>query len=320
MKTSLTSFRDSENLNRYLRYLVFFVLFFGVKLWLVRQFGNPIPFWDQWDGEAGNLYKPYLDGTLGAGNLFAPHNEHRIFTTRIVALALLAINKSWNPLLQMVFNAGVHALVLMYCIRLLEKVTGRKSLPALLAFTFVVFAVPYAWENSLAGFQLQFYLVFFFSVATLWHTISYQPFTGKWWTGIFLGVLAFLSLASGIFVIAAAAGIGLLQYITGTDRNRKRLLSVGLLLLMFAIGAWLTPALPHHVEFKAKNLTQFLGAMSGTLSWPMKNSILSVVVRNAPALVFLFLFFRKKRPAGDRRWFIAGMIAWMLCQSVSIAY
>src|SRR5690554_2887113 len=55
-----------------------FLMVFASKLALLNAFASPLPFWDQWDAEAANLYKPYLDGSLSWQALFASHNEHRI--------------------------------------------------------------------------------------------------------------------------------------------------------------------------------------------------------------------------------------------------
>jgi len=179
-------------------------ILFGIKLWLIGTYGNATPYWDQWDAEAANLYKPFLDGTLDWTNLFALHNEHRIFTTRLLALALLNINDIWNPMLPMVVNAGLHIASLVLCITLLTRVIGHKCLPALLVFSLVLFGVPYAWENTLAGFQSQFYFVLLFIIACLCFTVTQHPLSARWWAGVVCAMLAFLSLASGIFALAAA--------------------------------------------------------------------------------------------------------------------
>ena len=77
----------------------------GAKLWMIARYGNPTPFWDQWDAEAGNLYSRFLGGTLHLSDLTAAHNEHRLFVTRLWSLLLLEVNGYWDPILQMVVNA-----------------------------------------------------------------------------------------------------------------------------------------------------------------------------------------------------------------------
>ncbi len=146
---------------------IFAVVLFGIKLWIINTYGNATPFWDQWDGEAVKLYKPYFDGTLTFSDWFAPHNEHRIFTTRLLSLGLLLINGIWNPLLQMVINAALHITALVLCIVLLTSVIGRKNLLPLLLFALVLFGVPYAWQNTLMGFQSQFYFIVLFHLVNI---------------------------------------------------------------------------------------------------------------------------------------------------------
>ena len=216
-------------------FAAFALLVFGVKLWLIDFNGNITPFMDQWDAEALSLYHPYLNNTLGWEHLVAPHNEHRIFTTRVIALGLLEINNSWNPLLQMVFNAGVHILTIMMTIYLMSRVISKKSIPALLAFSLVLFSLPYAWENTLAAFQLQFYLIVLFSIGALWLMLISEPLRWQWWAGVALGVLAFLSLASGVFVFAVAAFIGTIIFFGNLRRTPRQLTAIAILLLLFII-------------------------------------------------------------------------------------
>ena len=46
---------------------------------------------------------------LGSGDLFTPHNEHRILFTRLLDLGVIWLNGGWSPLLQMTVNAFLHA-------------------------------------------------------------------------------------------------------------------------------------------------------------------------------------------------------------------
>jgi len=173
-------------------------ILFGVQLWLISSNGNATPFWDQWDAEANGLYRPYLNHTLTFRQLLQPHNEHRIFTTRLLALVLLKVNHSWNPMLQMIVNAGLHVLAILAAIYFIIRVIGQNSLVPMLAFSLVLFGLPYGWENTLAGFQSQFYFVLLFSFTGLWLLLCHEPISIGWWFGIVLAVLAFFSLASGV--------------------------------------------------------------------------------------------------------------------------
>jgi hypothetical protein len=309
-----------QNWQQFVAYASFSSVIFGVKLWVISCFGNATPYWDQWDSEAANLYKPFLDGTYVWTNLFAFHNEHRILTTRLLALALLKINGIWDPLLQMVVNAGLHIAALVLSITLLTRVIGRNRLPSLLVFSLVLFCIPYGWENTLAGFQSQFYLVLLFGIACQWFTITQQPFSVRWWSGVVCGVLAYFSLAGGIFVFASAAIVGFVFFVFGLRKTLKQFLAVALLGGLFIFGAWQTPSLPYHASLKAHSFHQFIRALTQILAWPMAGHSYLAFLRNSPVLVFIGYMIWKKPPANDRRWFLFGLIFWGVGQAVSIAY
>lgn len=305
---------------RFLEFGAFAALLFGIKLWLIATYGNATPFWDQWGAEAAGLYKPVLEGTLRWGNLFAPHNEHRIFTTRLLALALLAANGIWNPLLQMVANAALHIVALGFGIALLARVVGGKYLPYLLVFSLALFGIPYAWENTLAGFQSQFYFLMLFGISSLWFTVTGTPLSVRWWGGVACAILAFLSLASGILALAAAALIGAGFYVLGLRKTNPQLLAVAILAGLFMLGLALTPTVAHHASLRAASFAQFLAALTAVLSWPVASYVPAAVVRNLPALVFVGVMLWKRPPATDRRWFLLALVMWALGQSAGIAY
>lgn len=298
----------------------FALILFGIKLWLISSYGNATPYWDQWDAEAVNLYKPFLDGTLEWADLFGLHNEHRIVSTRILTLSLLNINGIWNPMLQMVVNAILHIVTLVFAITLLSRVIGRNHLPALLVFSFILFGIPYAWANTLVGFQSQFYFVLLFSIASMWLTVTQVPLSVRWWGGVYCAMFAFLSLASGIFALAAAAIIGMVFYVIGLRKTRKQLLAIVILAGLFIVGVVLTPSLVQHEFLKATSFSQFLGALIKVLGWPISSNFFSALIRNLPALVFVSVIFLKRPPANDRKWFLLALVVWMLGQTLSIAY
>src|ERR1035437_4872226 len=305
----------------FLAFGAFAAILFGIKLWLIGSYGNATPFWDQWDGEAEYLYKPFLEGTLSWNNLIALHNEHRMLTVRLLSLALLVVNGIWNPLLELVVNALLHVVSLGFCIALLARAIGRNHLPALLVFSLVLFGVPYAWENTLMAYQ-SFFFVFLFSLASLWLTVNSNPLSARWWGGVVCAMLAFLSLASGIFALAAAAIIGLVFYAMGRRKTRKQLLAVAILAGLFMLGAVLTPrlSLAHHTPLKAASFPQFLYALMAILGWPISSNFFSAFIRNLPALIFGGVMLWKRPPADDRKWFLLALVVWALGQAVSIAY
>ncbi len=96
-------------------------LIFGAKFGLIAHPASPAPFRDQWNAEAALLYLPYVEERLGLADLLAPHNEHRIFFTRLLNLGLLEIVERWYTISQMVVNAAIHALALIVLIAICAR-------------------------------------------------------------------------------------------------------------------------------------------------------------------------------------------------------
>ena len=139
------------------------VFLLGAKILLIARFGMPTPYWDQWDAEAIGLYLPYLNGTLGLERFLAFHNEHRILLTRVNALTLLWLSGTWDPILQMLANAAIHVLGIALLVTLLGRLLDRTSLLFFLGLATLLFATPLGWDNTLGGFQIQFYYLLLLS-------------------------------------------------------------------------------------------------------------------------------------------------------------
>ena len=296
------------------------LILFGIKLFVIGAYGNATPYWDQWSGEALRIYTPFLADRLGWAEMLAPHCEHRIFASRLLAIGLLFANSVWNPLLQMVFNAALHVSVICLLAGLLTQVVGRRFLLAILAFCLMLFSWPYGWENTLTGFQSCFYFVLLFSIGSIWMVIDSAPFSPRWWAGTGLAVAAFLSLASGVFALAASAAVVATQYLLGTRTSRLHLAAVLVLGGLFVFGLALTPTVAMHAPLKASTVAQLFHSWNRVMGWPIQVQILGPVLRNAPSVLFAAMMLRTRPPAADRRWFLLTLVLWMVGQGAVIAY
>src|SRR5436305_11534640 len=83
----------------------------GLKFLLIGRLGSPTPYFDQW-AEPFDVYFPYLSHALSFDRLIQFHNEHRLLLTRLTALALLILNGTWDPILQMLVGATVHVVAI----------------------------------------------------------------------------------------------------------------------------------------------------------------------------------------------------------------
>jgi hypothetical protein len=310
----------SEVWSGVLQFIGFSCLLFGISLWLVNTYGNATPYWDQWDVEADGLYKPYFSGTLHWANLVAAHNEHHLFPTRLLALLLVSINKVWNPLLQMVINAGLHTLTLVYSVSLLAKPIGRNYFGALFFFSFILFAIPFGWENTLVGFQSSFYFLLLFTLISLRLIVMKEPLTIGWWMGVACAVMAYFTLASGAYTLGAGAMISLIIFFTNLRRTPRQLTAVTILFIMFYACTKLTPAVPAFASLKANSLKQFFDALKFIGGWPISHGFFSMLIRNFPSLLFFIIMLRKPSNPGNSKWVLLALVIWSLWQSCGLAY
>jgi len=323
-----------ERFAQWLQFVAFAAILLGLKLWLVHSYGNEVPYWDQWDAEAALLYQPLLRGELSWLQLFSPHNEHRILTTRLLGLLLLQINGLWSPLLEMVVNALLHILALGTAVWLMSKAANKQSFAALLLFTLLLFGIPFGWENTLAGFQAQFYFVLLFSVLSIWWLVTAQAWSRWWWLGVASAVTAYFSLASGVFALAAASLILLVRFVL-VSRDKRELAGAVLLLALFLAGVSTTPVLAQHAQLKAVDATHFFKALSVVLSWPFQISPeaitaasdwssledwLLVMVRNLPAAVLVCCVIWKQPLRSNPVWFLVSLAVWFGGQAAAVAY
>ena len=235
-----------------------FLVILGARLWLIRTFGSATPFWDQWDGEAAELYKPYLEGNLRLTSLFSLHNEHRIFFTRILALALLKVNGSWDPILQMVVNAGLYSISAAALLLLLWPPLEQPKRLFLAIFVSGIFAVPFGWENALAGFQSQFFLLLLFTYGAIFCFHGQAAFSARWWLGVGLSVSSFFCMASGALTPLAVVAVCTAQIAIGIRRGWTEIAGVALLSAIALVLVFYVPTLAHHAELRAASLAGFL--------------------------------------------------------------
>ena len=293
--------------------LAFFFIVLGIKFWIISGFGSSVPYWDQWDAEADHLYRPFLDGSLRFSDLFAPHNEHRILTTRVLGLGLLQLNNGvWDPMLEMYVNAVIHVASLLLLLFLLQEGLDDGLKLPFFAFASLFFAVPFGYENTLAGFQSQFYLLMLFSFSLLWFVHRFG--SGHWLKLILVATfvfLSFFSMASGALAIAAAAGLLVFRWVCGVDRRPFSLLLAGVLVAAFFAAVVFTPVISGNTGLKAKNLIDFFLA----LLQPTGGVILYI-----PLCVFMVRHLQKRPHAQDRSWFVFSLGLWVFGQIFAIAY
>lgn len=278
----------------------------GSKWELIQHHGSDVPYGDQWYGEVTTLYLPYVKGEFTAAHLVAPHNEHRIVLTRLLDLFLLEANGQWDPRLQLL--AG--ALVLAAAVGTLVAATTRSLPPLATAVTSVLalglFSNPVLWENTLNGFQSQFYFLILFALLHILLTTGSRPLGGPWWIGQLAGVLSLLCMALG-FIGPLAVLLWLGWRVRAGFRERRDLwLAVWNAGLLVAGGLLLhletSPAQPGSMAW-----TKLPQVCLEIMSWPMPRWNLELFLY-APLLVLLI-----RETIRPSRTLFVGMVVALAC-------
>ncbi len=301
-------------------YLGMALLLMGAKLWLIDAVANPTPYSDQWDAEAVQLYKPWLEGDFRWQSLLAPQNEHRILPTKVLSLWLFHLNELWNPILQMEVNALVHTLAIILLVALLSLATGQHYLPLIAGTATIIFCTGTGWQNTLHGISSLWYFTSLFGIAALWLLTVSKPVGLKWWLGAFLGLLAAMSATSGTILFAASAVVWSLNYFQGRQRQITQLTAGIVSLLLFLCCYSLIPVIQGHEYLKAESVTDFLSSLVDIWAWPLPPGTVPGIILHAPAAVFAVYMLVTRPAPGDRRWFLFALAAWCTAQGLSLAY
>jgi hypothetical protein len=299
----------------------------GAKILLIARLGIPTPYWDQWDAEATGLYLPYFSGTLGPERFLAFHNEHRILLTRVNALALLWLGGSWDPILQMLVNAAIHLVAIGLLVVLLGRLLERASLLFFVGLATLLFATPLGWDNTLGGFQVQFYYLLLLSIISLHLVCHTRAWSVRWLLGTLAGAAAYFSMASGALVLPAVVILTLAQRAVGQRAGACEL--TGLALHIAIAFVLLSDALSFapNQDVRAHTTGQLVNSLLLTASWPIAAASWPTVLRIIPAalihlpiMVLTMRFLAQRRSIEDRGWFALALAAWMALQIFALAY
>ena len=302
-------------------YMGFLAVVIAAKYVLISQYGFQTPYWDQWDAEAANLYGPWLRGDLSWREFFSAHNEHRILVTRVLALTLFEWNgRVWDPILQMHVNAWLHVLAVLLLLHLLTRASSTGVIVTVFAFSAILLSIPFGWENTLAGFQSQFYFLLLFSFFFIYAASTYTTSSLKWWLAFAVGCLSALTLASGALTLLAGAVTLIFRRFVIGDQSGVSLAAIFLCFTVTAITVFMTPSIEGHEPLKAHSVSQFAQALMLVTSWPENQIKWSFVIIQAPVVLFgmRVLFYKGHRDAHSV--YLVALSVWVFLQFTSIAF
>ena len=312
--------REGADRRPYLPFLAAALVILGAKWSLIHAYGSDVPFWDQWDAEPP-LYIAYDQGRLAWRDLFASHNEHRVFFSRIWALGLYALNRQWDPGLQTTANALLHTAVGLGLAWALWRLNGRRGLWLILGVFALALAPPFGWENTLWGFQSSFYFLLGFSCLAMLLLSQYRVFSPGWILGVLFSILALFTMGSGF--LAAMVVMALIA--VRCRRERRVSAGDGITLLVCLIvslaGLWLMNVPEDHLALRPKTLAHFLTALGRNLSWPWIDIPWVFPLAWASFAILCYReVFQRKADGSNYAFFLMGLGLWTLLQCLGLAY
>lgn len=297
---------------------------FLARIIYVSLYGATIPFWDQWD-ELNHLIGPWVQDRWHAAQLFSAHNEHRIAFTRLISLSLFGANGGiWDNLVESYANTFIYACTLALLYALLCRGGARRVvLWTMFIAVVVVGSLPFDWENTLVGFQNQFYLMEI-SAITLVGIASYRP-AGRttFWLLLVLGTVSLFTMAAGLLAAAAVCAIVALRWWCNSLRLTFFLSALTGMLLVVVSGIALLPHGASNGAFVARGLEEHFRAWVVVLMWPVQSytwahSLFALLIWS-PTLLWLLRLFRVRQASGNDV-FAVGITLWVLFQAFAIAH
>lgn len=297
----------------------FVMVIFGAKLGLLAFVGTDLPTWDQWDSEGEITLWPWLEGRLTPHQILMPHNEHRIATTKLYVLAVTAANGEWDNLVEATGGAVIHATFAAALLVLIWRWLRNGWAVGGVALLLALFAVPFDVDNTMVGFQVQFYFLLWFTLLHVWLTLREERFSWGWALGQVCGGLGLWSMASGFMsAVAILAVLGWQAVRTRrltAQQTVTAILSLGLAIAGYVLmktGAGIDPPQVH-------GSGQFIWSMMRMLTWPWAALLPAALVALWPAGRFIWRCVKQRDLATDDRILLA-LYAWMVMQCAAIVY
>ncbi|MBI5773177.1 MAG: hypothetical protein HZA89_05470 [Verrucomicrobia bacterium] len=301
--------------------LSLFLVALGAKLWLIQLFGSPLMLWDQWM-DAYSTFIPYAEGRLTLADLLSPHSESPYFFHRLTSLGLLLLNGQWENYPQVIVNAFLHAGGAAAFGWLMARLIGRRDWPWVMMPLALALVLPFAWENTLAGFQTPFYFMLLFSLLAIWLLGLHPAGTPQWWGGWGCAFCAVLNLGAGVLAPVAVIALVMTKIILRREDWRRHLPTLCVCVAIVVIWLPLRVEQPAHQVLKAHSLMEFLISLGKNLAWPWIVLPPYAVVNFFPFGLLVWHYCRSKEKENDRRAeeMIIGVGLWVLLQAGATAY
>jgi hypothetical protein len=293
-------------------------LAFGAKLILIRRYGSDVPFWDEWDAVGRVLLIPRAQGSLHAANFLAHHNEHRIVLTRLLSYFLAVSNGQWDGLLEMTVNAAIHAGFCAALVVFAGRFVRGVRFAVAATLTTLLFCQAFDWENTLVGFQSQFYFLEWSALGMFLLCIPSRALSGRWWMGWLCGLVGLGTMASGFLAPMALLVVMILRGLIDRRWSRRDTVAAAFLCALCIVGMISVTHVPGHDRYRAHSTMEWIAGVAALLSWPDSGWEAAFLVVQAPIFLLLVERVGSRRLSGNEA-ILAALAAWTWLQIAAIA-
>ncbi len=290
----------------------------GARLWWLAAYGDPMPYFDEWDADVLYLLMPLQGGYLDWTALFRAHAEHRIVFTRLVTLGGTILNGSWDPRLGMVASAVLFSSITGLLAA--AAATTARRFGAIAAIAIAAFAVlPFDPANVFWGFQSQMYALTLMAVCVLAiaGTAVVTPFT--WGSAVLVSLVSLVTMGSGFVAPGIAAAVCAFRALREREQRRNLVLLGVLFALSTAIGLAVRTESRWHAPSYSHTAAEFIEALTHFASWPFAPGLAVMAIVWLPWIIHAVAFPFRKRPA-PVDWLALTLGAWAAVNAAALAY
>jgi len=179
----------------------------------------------------------------------------------------------------------------------------------------LLLALPFGWENTLAGFQSGFYGCLAFSLAALWLLSVKEPWSAWWAVGVAAVFAALFTVASGVGASAAVFAVNSVLALKdyGGKRTATALAAGGAMVLGLAMAV----DVPENHRMQAQSVGEFTESLGACLAWPWVVLPVFALANLAPLAAVAAKWWRKPTPLGT---FAVALGLWTCLQACAVAF
>lgn len=236
----------------------------GGKLWLIFNYGTPIPDPAQWRGGIAELAPDWAQGNVVLSKAGTPTDFPLL--ARATLGALIHANHQWDDRVTTVVNAFLLAATYALLLAAGARRLGWTAIWAAALCAGVFVALPLGWEQSLAGSALPDRLALALAFPAAWALLDRNLGSPLWLLGA-AGLLVANAAADWVAVVGLAVGlVAAVRACTTNVRRGRDFAVIGLAVVGVFAHRWFYP-----------------GCWS-TLRWPATSTLTTALAEQWPAL------------------------------------